>query len=216
MIDLNNRTQVTLSGVSLRGVIRACGLFVCILLAVGVAGYAMWLPFQDLTDPIHARLYAIPRPYFLAHTFGGAFALLIIPLQFWLLKRNRVLHRIFGRIYVASVCVSAIGGYYMAMEAFGGFISTLGLTVLASLWWSFTVVAACHAILGNIAQHREWMIRSIAMTGAAVTLRLISPFVHMALDEVTAQQTVYWISWMINWAIAEWWIRRRPMRPNLA
>jgi uncharacterized membrane protein len=163
---------------------------------------------MPLDDPIHSRLFALPSAYLMAHTFGGAVALMMVPLQFWLVKRHRGLHRLAGRVYVVAVLVSTLGGYIIAVDAFGGLISTAGLTLLASLWWSSTLLAVWYAKKGQYTRHREWMIRSAALTTAAITLRLMSPPLHMALDPVTAQQTLYWVSWIFNLAVVEWWIRR--------
>ncbi|MDO9319044.1 MAG: DUF2306 domain-containing protein [Gammaproteobacteria bacterium] len=99
-------------------------------------------------------------------------------------------------------------GYYMAWHAFGGFISTLGLSILATLWWSFTLLAVIYARVGNIAAHRQWMLRSFALTYAAVTLRLMALALSLYPDEVTQSQVVYWLSWILNLALVQMWIRK--------
>ena len=62
------------------------------------------------------------------------------------------------------------------------------------------------------------MIRSYAMTFAAVTLRLwlILPLfpLQVAFDE--AYTTVAWICWVWNIPVAEWLVRRRAVVPQRA
>lgn len=189
-----------------RGIV-VIGIGTGVILCIGVAAYAMVLPFLEFNSPIHNRLMALPPFYFLAHTFGGGLALILVPLQLFTAQRYRLAHVIFGRAYVACILLSSIGGYYMAWDAFGGLSSTLALSILATLWWGTTLIAVGYAIKGNIRQHRRWMLRSAALTVAAVTLRLTSPIFHGLFDPVTAQQGLYWSCWIINLVIIELWIK---------
>jgi hypothetical protein len=66
-------------------------------------------------------------------------------------------------------------------------------------------------------RHREWMIRSLAMILAAVTLRLWLPLLVTLHGGVftPAYQMVAWLCWVPNLVVAEWYIRRvhgRPLR----
>jgi hypothetical protein len=68
------------------------------------------------------------------------------------------------------------------------------------------------------------MIRSFALTLAAVTLRLYLPaaivmgkFQLIPDDFVSSYQVIAWIAWVPNLVIAEIWIAmRRPRRPKVA
>jgi uncharacterized membrane protein len=180
------------------------------LLAGLVAIYGITFPIllPSMPDAFHRAYLDRSLPLIYLHVIGSGIALLISPLQFLIYRSNRVLHRYLGRVYFLAVIAGSIGGYYMAWHAIGGFISTLGLSILATLWWSFTLFAVIHARAGNIAAHRRWMLRSFALTYAAVTLRLMSPVLSVYLDEVTQSQVVYWLSWTVNLSLVQMWIRK--------
>jgi hypothetical protein len=58
------------------------------------------------------------------------------------------------------------------------------------------------------------MIRNFALTLAAVTLRNELPFMRFALDWPFPRSYIT-ISWLCNWLIAEWMVRRRKL-PSLS
>lgn len=179
-------------------------------LAVLVAAYGISFPFilPAMQDYYHQRFLSMSQVLLTMHFVGGGIALLISPIQFMIYRKNRTLHRYLGRVYFVAIIFASIGGYYMAWHAFGGIVSTAGLGILSTLWWSFTLLAVIHARAGNIAAHRQWMIRSFALTYAAVTLRVMNPLLGQFFDEVTMFQIVYWLSWTTNLAVAQWWLSR--------
>ena len=75
-------------------------------------------------------------------TFGGI-ALLLGWTQFRQKLRDRYLntHRTIGKIYVGSVTLSSLAGFYIALFASGGITCTLGFGGLAIAWF-FTVMMA--------------------------------------------------------------------------
>lgn len=185
------------------------GLFILgALLAamIGLYGIAFPILLPDMPDEFHRRYLSMTSALISMHVVCAGIALLIAPLQLVIYRRNRMLHRYLGRVYFLAVMAGSVGGYYMAWYAFGGFISTLGLAVLSTLWWSFTLLAVIYARAGNIAAHRRWMLRSFALTYAAVTLRLMSPVLSIFLDQLTQSQVVYWASWTLNLALMQIWI----------
>lgn len=189
--------------------IAMSGLFILgALLAFGVALYGITFPvlLPSMGDDFHRRYLDMSQWLISLHVVGAGLALLISPVQLVIYRRHRVLHRYLGRVYFVAVIAGSVGGYYMAWHAQGGFISSLGLGILATLWWSFTLLAVSHARRGDIAAHRRWMLRSFALTYAAVTLRLMSPLLSSFLDEVTLSQVVYWSSWTFNLALMQVWI----------
>lgn len=178
------------------------------MLAGGIALYGIAFPvlLPGMGDEFHRRYLDMSLLLISLHVVGAGLALLIAPLQLVIYRKHRVLHRYLGRVYFVAVIASSVGGYYMAVHAVGGFISTLGLGILDTLWWSFTLLAVIHARRGNIAAHRRWMLRSFALTYAAVTLRLLSPVLSVYLDAVTLSQVVYWLSWTLNLALLQVWM----------
>jgi hypothetical protein len=73
------------------------------------------------------------------------------------------------------------------------------------LWFVFTAIALKKILEKNITEHRKWMIRSYALTFAAVTLRLyVFAFnKHVDLYSEEAYALIAWASWTINLLFAE-------------
>jgi len=125
-------------------------------------------------------------------------------------KKRRVLHRWTGRAYGVSVLVGSVSGFLMAVGAEGGMIAGFGFGILAILWFLATANAIRFAVTRDFKAHRRWMIRSFALTLAAVTLRIYLPM-FMIFGEMTYTQASVWVAWLCwvpNVALAEWWVRR--------
>jgi len=150
--------------------------------------------------------------FYIHITFGGI-ALLTGWTQFSQKIRDRYLniHRTIGKIYVSSVTLSSIAGFYIALFASGGITSTLGFGGLATAWF-FTVSMAYTRILKrDIKQHENWMIRNYALTFAAVTLRFYLPFAAQLMhwDFITSYRIISWLCWVPNLIVAEMIINKR-------
>lgn len=91
-----------------------------------------------------------------------------------------------------------------------------GFGTLAVLWLSFTALAFLQGWHREIPSHRRWMIRSTALTLAAVTLRIYLPFTFMVLEPRfgigydIAYPIIAWVAWAPNLLIAEYIVRRNP------
>lgn len=149
---------------------------------------------------------------FWLHVGPAIVALLLGPFQVWKrLRRTRpLLHRIVGWIYVLAVTAGSIGGFGLAWTAFGGGITTGGFATLSVLWVSVTGYAVSRAVKGDVQAHRRWMIRSLALTTSAVTLRLIigtGPAIGFDFDD--SYRFAAWACWIINLAVAELYLARR-------
>ena len=120
------------------------------------------------------------------------------------------LHRWLGRAYALAILIAGIGGLVMALNTRAGAVAGTGFGTLAVLWVGVTAQAVRLAMLRRIEKHRVWMIRSAALTLAAVTLRLYLPILAPALGFDTAYTIVAWACWVPNALIAEWLIRRTP------
>lgn len=119
------------------------------------------------------------RWWLLPHGLAGACALLLAPLQFSdrLRQRFTKVHRIIGRIYIASVFVPAPLGVYIQYleERMGGTRSfTIATLVDAILLTSATALALYFIRNRKIQQHRQWMTRSYAVALVFFEVRLIS------------------------------------------
>ena len=125
-------------------------------------------------------------------------------------KKRRTLHRWTGRAYAVAILIGGLSGFALAIGASGGLAATFGFGILSILWIVTTAQAVRFAIARNFVAHRRWIIRSFALTLAAVTLRLYLPF-FMIFGEMTYAQASVWVAWLCwvpNLALAEWWLRR--------
>lgn len=147
---------------------------------------------------LSSNLYNIT--FYLHITFGGI-ALLIGWLQFSKKLRRKYmnLHRWIGKIYVASVLISGIPGFYIALHATGGLSPKLGFSIGAVLWVILTYLGYSTVRKGKIEAHKKWMMYSYAGTFGAVTLRLWLPILILIFGNfVEAYQIVAWLSWIPN------------------
>ena len=112
------------------------------------------------------------RGLLIPHTLAGIFALLIGPINFSSRIRQRYLkfHRVLGRIYVVSVFIGAATGVALASGR-PGFPGTCGQ---AAAWVVCTTAALITARNRQIVQHRQWMIRSYAVTFTFVSSRVLN------------------------------------------
>lgn len=146
---------------------------------------------------------------FYAHILGGGVAMLVGWTQFWPQWRARhlALHRMLGKVYVASILLfGATGGLAAATVANGGFPSALGFGSLAVLWFFTTLQAWLSIRKKEVDRHKIWMIRSYALTFAAVTLRLWLPLftVGFGLPFEVAYTAVAWWCWVPNLLVGEY------------
>lgn len=148
---------------------------------------------------------------FWTHVLAAGLALALMPFQFWqrLRTRRRHVHRWLGRTYVLSVLAGGLSGLYMAFFAKTGAIAGAGFFLLALAWLATTTLAFLRARAGDIDGHRRWMVRSAALTFAAVTLRLYLPLAMILGLPFDASYTVIaWACWVGNLIVVELWARR--------
>jgi uncharacterized membrane protein len=112
------------------------------------------------------------RHLLIPHTLCGAFALLAGPMQFSSRFRERhlKLHRVLGRFYVLSVFIGAFTGIALA----NGRPGLPGTAMQATAWIVCTTAAFLTARNRQIIQHRQWMIRSYAVTFTFVSSRVLN------------------------------------------
>jgi uncharacterized membrane protein len=188
-----------------------------VLASVGVALYAFAYLYDDRrpVDAFAARFAAagLEVP---VHFFIAALALLLGPLQLAEGVRRRWprVHRIGGWLYAAAVLVGGSAGLGLAAGAQGGWLSALGFAVLAVLWMATTARGVRLAMRGDIAGHRRWMCRSVALTFSAVTLRIMLGVGVglMGLPFLQVYVAAAWASWLLNLGACECLLRLRPWR----
>ena len=190
----------------------ATGLYPLVYYIVDMHGKGLWS--SKTKELLENTIWH--TAFYIHITFGGI-ALLIGWAQFSLRLRTRYLstHRMIGKIYVCSVMLSSLAGFYIALFATGGIAATLGFGLLAVLWF-FTILKAYTSILKKeFKQHENWMIRNYVLTFAAVTLRIYLPFSQAVLhmDFITAYRIISWLAWVPNLIIAEIIVNKRTQIP---
>jgi uncharacterized membrane protein len=187
--------------------------FAALIAAYGIA----LLVVPEMRAPfLRDRFATIPLAV-VVHIFGSAIALAVGPLQLSARRRARSieLHRWLGRIYVAGVLCGGVAALVMARVSQGGLPAHVGFGLLGVLWLGSTAMAYARIRLGDQSAHREWMIRSYALTFAAVTLRIYLPVSQaIGLPFEPAYQTISWLCWVPNLLVAEWLVLRRRYVPS--
>nr|WP_315495592.1 DUF2306 domain-containing protein [uncultured Rhodoferax sp.] len=188
------------------------------LLALGVSGYTLWLLLGSARPDFAAALFARHPVGALVHMVTSPLALVAGALQVNRAIRTRhlVLHRWLGRLYVLAVLLAGSSGLALAFGSFGGPITHWGFGLMAVLWLGSTGLGFMAMRRGKRTLHREWMMRSYAITLAAVTLRIYVPLTQIAgLPFEDAYRAIAWLCWVPNLLLAEWLIRRlrRTARP---
>lgn len=152
------------------------------------------------------------RILFYAHIALAPVALACLPLQLSPgLRRNMpAVHRWVGRIYVLAIFLSGIAGFRVAFNTAAGPLAAGGFAVLAVIWVGVTAAGLVYGIRRNFPQHRAWMLRSVALTFAAVTLRLyLGASMSMELPFEFAYPAIAWLCWVPNAIVMELYVRRR-------
>lgn len=112
------------------------------------------------------------RRLLIPHTLAGMFALLIGPLNFSsrIRLRHLQLHRVIGRTYAIAVLIGSFTGIALA----AGRPGLPGTSMQAAAWMVCTTAAVITARNRQIAQHRQWMARSYAVTFTFVSSRVLN------------------------------------------
>lgn len=195
------------------------------LLLVGLAFFTflmaritvVYLPYN--TDVGFLRIkqdyidIAVWRTAFFVHVYASLWVLLAGFTQFSsrIREYRPRLHRTLGYIYAADVLlITGPAGLIMGFYANGGLPSKVSFVILALGWIMTTALAVKTAKSGDFIAHRDWMIRSYALTLSAITLRAWKWSItnSISLPPMDVYRAVAWLGWVPNILIAEFIIRR--------
>jgi Predicted membrane protein (DUF2306) len=157
---------------------------------------------------VHNTLWLV---CFYTHVFTSIVCLALGLVQFSniLIKRNPFWHKLLGKIYVYNILiVNFPTAFIMALYANGFWHTKLAFITLDILWFSFTLVAVIAAKDKNIVKHKNFMIRSFALTFSTITLRcwdhvLVNQF-HLAPS--ISYLYAAWLGFVPNLLFVEFWI----------
>jgi len=185
------------------------GIFAILAMVIGI--YPLLYLFNDGTYGLLASkpsellnnfLYNVG---FYGHIIFGGVALLIGWVQFNKnIRAKRIrLHRLIGAIYIISVLISGILGFYIALNATGGIIAKTGFSTLAIIWLTTTILGFNSIRKKEVDRHEKFMIYSYSACFAAVTLRVWLPLLTNLFDDfLIAYRTVSWVCWVPNLIVA--------------
>ncbi|EJE48802.1 putative membrane protein (DUF2306) [Acidovorax sp. CF316] len=179
-------------------------------LAIGLFSLRYALPGMPLPSDLPS-LALSPRP-FVVHAVSASLALVLGPLQFVPAWRSRfpALHRWVGRAYVLSIAVAWLSSLPLAVNAMTGAVAATGFIALGLAWMVTTGMGLARALQRRFAEHRRWMVRSFALTAAAITLRIyLGASMAAQVDEALSYPFIAWLCWVPNALVAEWYLRRK-------
>ncbi len=151
--------------------------------------------------------YSAYLPSFYIHILTGSIVLIlgVFQLSEWIRARYTAWLRTSGKVYIFVILIfTAPSGLVMSLYANGGLAAGIGFALLALLWWFFTWKGFQNARQKNWDVHRKFMMRSYALTFAAVTLRLYSFFFALAgFRGETIYIIIAWLSWVPSLIVME-------------
>jgi uncharacterized membrane protein len=200
--------------------VRKLAWSIMTFLVLGVAAYAAAaLLSSSLRPPFVQNLFANLPIAVSVHLAGGIVAIVLGALQVNSRLRSRFLsiHRWAGRAYVIAVLAGGVAGFILALSSFGGLVTHFGFGLMAVFWIGTTLNAYRHIRRGDLNAHRAWMLRSYALTLAAVTLRIYIPLSQIAgIEFEAAYQVISWLCWVPNILVVEWFVLARNTAPVTA
>jgi len=139
--------------------------------------FVLWRSERFIVDHAHPDwAYYFPvRWWLIPHGLGGLIALVTGPFQFSSRFRQRYLywHRMMGRCYLGGIAIAAPSSVYLSLTHATLAFRFLLLTLAGA--WVFTTAIAFVAVLnGHVQIHRQWMVRSYAITTTFVTTRVLT------------------------------------------
>jgi uncharacterized membrane protein len=185
--------------------------------ASGIARVLEQSNSATVITPENQRFFAAPLPI-IAHSLSGILFLILGALQFAprLRRPKPGWHKMFGRILIPSGLVVAFSSLWMihfyALPKYDGAL-VYGTRLVFSAWMILTIVVGSVAIYRrDFSNHGIWMTRAYAVgAGGSTQVFTAAPlflFFPEYLNDLTRAISLG-AGWIINFAIAEWVIRRR-------
>ncbi|MFN0215309.1 MAG: DUF2306 domain-containing protein [Saprospiraceae bacterium] len=116
------------------------------------------------------------------------------------------IHRWTGMVYIWLILVlAAPSGLVLGFYANSGLSSKVGFVLQSIVWWVVTGLAVREILQKNYLRHAEMMLRSYAITLAAMSLRTESYLMYYYLETkpIETYLTVTWLSWVGNLLLIE-------------
>lgn len=208
-----NKTKTSYRYIIFNIVIFMFYTYLCFLMVKICIAYFPWNTEQHFLllkqDVVNTQPWQFA---FKVHVITSSFALIAGFTQFFQLFRSRYpqIHRLSGWLYIITILVFALpSGFILALSAAGGTVTQVSF-ILLSLLWGFSTIFALGAVFKEQwFVHRDWMIRSFALSLSALSLRSwkmvlyeLQPYFDW-LTPVHIYQLESWLGWVVNLLIAE-------------
>ena len=147
--------------------------------------------------------YYLPvRWLLLPHGLAGAVVLCLGASQFStrLRQRHARVHRLLGRAYLIGVAIAAPVGIYITL-VHNELPLQIAVITQALLWLLASAVAFYCIRQRNFQQHRQWMMRSYAITLIFVTDRVLDAIPGLAALDTDASPNMAWLCNVIAWVV---------------
>jgi len=194
-------------------------LLAILSLGIALGSYRYLLP-NTPGVPADVAKNLMRHPWLAIHASLAATALTVGPIQFIpkLRAARPRLHRWTGRIYIFACLAGGSAGLLLAWGTDAGPVAQFGFGALAVSWIFCTARAWRLAVARRFVEHRRWMVRSFALTLAAVTLRLYLPIAPvLGYPFLDGYRIISWMCWVPNLLAAELYLNRaRIWRPAAA
>ncbi len=199
--------------------VLSIGCFLMLRTIIGYTSFRDDVQFLALKQAyVHNTVW---KTAFYIHVFSAVIALLAGFTQFspQLLRDSPQVHRLIGKIYVANILfINFPVGLIMGIYANGGLPGKTAFLLLDCLWFIFTLRAFICAKQRQFMDHKNYMIRSFALTFSAITLRtwklILSSIFTIDLAELYVIDA--WLGFVPNLLIAEMIIRTSGVRRKQA
>lgn len=200
------RTCNTAPRSTLSNAVRVAGMLLAV--GVGLLSYRYIVHIGPVPPNVLANRFF--DHWIVVHAGAASTALILGALQLSSVVRRRWprLHRAGGRLYVAGCVAGGAAALVLSAGVSTGPVAASGFGTLGTLWLYATMQGLRSARARDFSRHRAWMIRSYALTFAAVTLRLYLPLSQIVgIDFVVAYRCIAWLAWVPNLILAEVAIR---------
>jgi nucleoside permease NupC len=107
-----------------------------------------------------------------------------------------------------AVLIGWVSSIPVALHAQAGPASQAGFLALGVAWITTSSLGLLAAINRQFEEHRRWMIRSYALTAAAITLRIMLPIsLLFGVPFKYAYPAIAWACWLTNLCLAEYLLK---------
>ena len=184
------------------------GLIALSSVALALGSFRYLVGVGPMPPKIVANAFA--APWLIIHVAASAWALLVGAFQFGGIRmRWPAVHRWTGRSYAVACLVGAVTGFVLALGTTMGPVATAGFGTLSIVWTVTTVRGWQLALQGRFGEHRRWMIRSFALTFAAVNLRLYLAIAFaLGFQFADSYPVISFLAWVPNLLAVELYLWR--------